>query len=282
MVRPLVALVGVVTMVAIGAGAGELDRLPLGPPELAYSTGSARAGQLYDVRAGKVISEAEALDRLAEARVILLGEEHTAIEQKQLQARLVDGLADRLSTLVLGMEFFHRGDDAVLARWTSGELSGDPFLLASGWYDRGGYNWVYYAPVMDEARRRGLRVVGLNVPREIPRAVSRGGLEALSPEQRAEVGDIQTAGSPQHRYLISRFFGDSVALMPGAWFDRMYAAQCLWDVVMARSILAKLPTDGAMVVVVGSGHVAYGLGIARRIHEELARRGEPDIRVATL
>jgi len=282
MTRALVAFLGVMTLVGITAGAGELDRLPLGSSDLAYSTGSARAGQLYDAQTGKVVTEAEAIDRLAAARVILLGEDHTAIAQKQLQARLVDSLADRAPNLVLGMEFFQRGDDAVLARWTSDELNGDPFLLASDWYDRGGYNWVYYAPVMDEAQRRGLRVVGLNVPREIPRAVSHGGLEGLSPEQRAEVGDVETAGSPQHRYLISRFFGDSVALMPGAWFDRMYAAQCLWDVVMARSILAKLPADGAMVVVVGSGHVAYGLGIARRIHEELARRGEPDIRVATL
>jgi hypothetical protein len=36
-----------------------------------------------------------------------------------------------------------------------------------------------------------------------------------------------------------------------------------------------------MVVIVGSGHVAYDLGIGRRIHDELAAAGRPDMRVAT-
>jgi hypothetical protein len=61
----------------------------------------------------------------------------------------------------------------------------------------------------------------------------------------------------------------------------MYAAQCLWDVVMARSILAELGDDETMVVIVGSGHVAYGLGISHRIREERAAAGLPPVDVAT-
>ncbi len=263
------------------AGAGELERLPLGRWEAAYTLGSGRAGELYVTETGATVSVAEAAALLADARVILLGEEHTSIAQKELQARLLEAIAARVRRPVLGMEFFQRGDDEILGKWTSGELSGDEFLLAANWYDRGGYNWGYYAPVMAVARARHMQVVGLNVDRSIPRTVSRGGLDALTPEQRSEVGTINVGGSPQHRYLIQRYFGDAVAMMPAVWLDRMYAAQCLWDVVMARSIVDKLPEDGTMVVVVGTGHVAFGLGIARRIHEELAARGEPDIQVAT-
>jgi hypothetical protein len=61
----------------------------------------------------------------------------------------------------------------------------------------------------------------------------------------------------------------------------MYAAQCLWDVVMARSILADLRPDETMVVIVGTGHVAYGLGISRQIADELAAAGRPAMAVAT-
>ena len=137
-------------------------------------------------------------------------------------------------------------------------------LEETGWYDRGGYRWEYYRPVMEVAREHGISVVGVNVPREIPRAVNRGGLQALSDEQREQVGSVSTDGSAQHRYLISRYFGDTVALLPPGWFDNMYAAQCLWDVVMARSILGEVAEDTTVVLVVGSGHVAYDLGISRR------------------
>ncbi len=274
-------MAAVVGLVVAGAFAGDLDRLPLGDPDLAYLEGAARAGQLVDCRSGKIVDLDAAVAALARGRVILLGEDHTNLDEKELQARILAGLAGRLPHLVLGMEFFQRNDDAVLAKWTAGTLRGDDFLLASHWYDRGGYNWVYYAPVMEAAREHGLPVAGLNVPREIPRTVSRKGLVGLSPEQKAQVGPVDTGGSPQHHYLIRRYFGDTVAMLPGEWLARMYAAQCAWDVVMARSILDKLPPGGAMVVIVGTGHVAYGLGIARRIHEELARRGEPDIAVTT-
>ncbi|NOZ77668.1 MAG: PDZ domain-containing protein, partial [Acidobacteria bacterium] len=275
-----VAMAGIMLMTATVFGA-DLNQLPLGDAGRAYLFGTARAGQLYDCIAGTVVTEKDAVAELAKGRVILLGEEHTSIDQKRLQAKLVAQLAKRVPHLVLGMEFFERGDGPVLEKWTSGALRGEDFLLASHWYDRGSYNWVYYAPVMDTARAHGLRIVGLNIPRAIPHTVSMEGLKGLTKAQHAEIGPVDTSGSPQHRYLISRYFGDTIAMLPPSWFDRMYQAQCVWDVAMARSILAELPDDGAMVVVVGTGHVAYGLGIARRIHEELAARGLPDIRVTT-
>ena len=92
---------------------------------------------------------------------------------------------------------------------------------------------------------------------------------------------VSTDGSPQHRYLISRYFGDTVAMLPPGWFENMYAAQCLWDVVMARSILAEVAPDTTVVLVVGSGHIAYDLGIPRRLDEERDAAGLPRLRIAT-
>ncbi len=273
---------GLMIVLAAGlGGAGELDLLPLGDPVRALEIGSAKPGQLYDCNAGEKVELEAAVTRLAGARVVLLGEDHTSMPQKELQARLLDRLADGDRPVVLGMEFFQRGDDAALARWGSGQDDDEKLLLATGWYDRGGYRFDYYRTVMEVARRRGLRMVGLNIPRSIVRAVNRGGLESLTPEQRAVVGEVKTAGAPQHRYLMRRYFGESAAMMPPKWFDNMYAAQCVWDTAMARSIVDDLPRDGLMVVVVGAGHVAFDLGIARRIHEECARRGIADVEVAS-
>ncbi len=268
--------------IATAAGAGELDLLPIGPADRSLLLASAPAGVVYDCREADELDAASLAERVGKARVVLLGEDHTDLDQKLFQARVLEALVARGRDLMLGMEFFQRSDAEALRRWGSGEIDEQQLLEAVHWYERGNYRFDYYRPIMDAARAHGIPVVGLNVPRSIPSTVNRSGLDGLDEEQRREVGEVTTTGSPEHRYLIARYFGDTVAQMPPGWFDNMYAAQCLWDVVMARSILADLGPDQTMVVVVGNGHVAYGLGIARRIHEELAARQRPDIQVVTL
>jgi uncharacterized iron-regulated protein len=260
----------------------ELDLLPLGDSERAFLLGSAAPGGFYDTHAGQELSFDEMIDKFAKARVVLLGEEHTSMAQKLMHARILEALAERGVKLMLGMEFFVRDDNPSLASWTTGELDQEQLLDATGWYERGSYHFELYRPVMAVARKHEIPVVGLNVPREIARAINRGGIDGLSDEQRAEIGELNTGGSAQHRYLISRYFGETVAMLPPAWFNNMYTAQSMWDVVMARSILGALQDDVTMVVIVGSGHVAYDLGIPRRIDEELASQGKEQLPVEVL
>jgi uncharacterized iron-regulated protein len=276
------AVLGVVgLLVAPAVSGGELDLLPIGDPGRSYQLGSTPEGTFYDCHNGEVLTLTQLAAELVQARVVLIGEEHTSMDQKLFHGRLLEEMAGLGSDLILGMEFFLRSDREVLERWSQGEIDTETLLREVGWYDRGGYRFAYYQPIMEVARRRGIPVVGLNVERDIPRAVNRGGLDGLDEQQRLEVGEIETGGSPEHRYLIGRYFGETVAMLPPGWFDNMYSAQCLWDVVMARSILDNLRPNATMVVIVGSGHVAYDVGIARRIHDELESAGRPDMKVAT-
>ena len=275
-------ILGLVLMLSSIAVATELDMLPLGDSELANKLGSTEAGLVFDAANDATVDLDDLAVRFAEADVVLLGEEHTAMDQKLLHAQIVEAMAATGRPIVLAMEFFQRSDDAALDRWVRGEIDDRHLLEEAGWYDRGGYRWEYYRPVMEIARAHGMTIVGANVPREIPRAVNRGGLAGLSDEQRREVGEINTDGSPQHRYLISRYFGDTVSMLPPGWFDNMYAAQCLWDVVMARSILTEVEEGRTVVLVVGSGHIAYDLGIPRRLADERAVAGQSPLDVVTL
>lgn len=272
---------GLILVQSAFAATTELDMLPLGASIFATELGSAEAGSIYDAAVGAVVDIEVLAGRFAETNVVLLGEEHTAMDQKLLHAQIVEGMAETGRPIVLAMEFFQRSDNPALEQWVRREIDDRQLLEAAGWYDRGGYRWEYYRPVMEVARNHGMTIVGANVPRDIPRAVNRGGLAGLSDEQRLEVGEISTDGSPQHRYLISRYFGDTVAMLPPGWFDNMYAAQCLWDVVMARSILAEVKEGTTVVLVVGSGHIAYDLGIPRRIDDEREAFGLSKLQIAT-
>ena len=68
--------------------------------------------------------------------------------------------------------------------------------------------------------------------------------------------------------------------MPPETLQRMVEAQCTWDATMAfhaAELIKDNPDPKAVVVVlVGSGHVAYGLGIARQA------KAYTDKRVATV
>jgi membrane-associated protease RseP (regulator of RpoE activity) len=56
--------------------------------------------------------------------------------------------------------------------------------------------------------------------------------------------------------------------MPEPQWKAMFDAQCAWDATMAFNAVEALrkhgKADAVMVVLIGSGHVAYGLGIQRQ------------------
>ena len=74
------------------------------------------------------------------------------MDQKILHAQIVEKMAATGRPIVLAMEFFQRSDGAALDRWVRGQIDDRGLLEESGWYDRGGYRWEYYRPVMEVAR----------------------------------------------------------------------------------------------------------------------------------
>jgi hypothetical protein len=108
--------------------------------------------------------------------------------------------------------------------------------------------------------------VGLNVPRELVSRVAKKGFAALTAEERSLFPGAER-GHPEHEFFIRSTFGDFAVQVP-PWFRNIYAAQKCWDVVMADSMRRALAGPGFRgykgVIIAGSAHVAYGLGIPWR------------------
>ncbi|HEX6200502.1 MAG TPA: ChaN family lipoprotein [Thermoanaerobaculia bacterium] len=225
-----------------------------------------------DTRTGELLSPADLAGRLASARLVLVGESHTSMDFHRAQLRLIQELAATGREVLVGLEMYPYTHQEHLDRWVAGLLTEEGFLELSDWYDAWGYHWDYYRDVFLLARDRGLPLVALNTPREVVTAVRKEGFENLSPEERAHVPESIDLDSEEHRTLFRAFFeedGEGLhAGMSDEQLEAMFAAQVTWDATMAWNAVKALEARGGegavMVVLVGSGHLAYGLGIQRQ------------------
>lgn len=247
-----------------------------------------------DTRTGDLLSPADLAARLASARLVLVGESHTSMDFHRAQLRLIEELAASGRPVLVGLEMYPYTHQEHLDRWVAGLLTEEGFLELSDWYEAWGYHWGYYRDVFLLARDRGLPLVALNTPREVVTAVRKEGFENLSPEERAHVPESIDLDSDEHRTLFRALLGvddeeDGDGLHAGMsdeQLEAMFAAQVTWDATMAWNAVRALEARGGegavMAVLVGSGHLAYGLGIQRQAARWLDSQGGAPWAMATV
>ncbi|MEJ5171673.1 MAG: ChaN family lipoprotein, partial [Fimbriimonadales bacterium] len=173
-------------------------RLPIGPP------GAVRveAGQIVETSSGKAVG-LEAIVRAADGtRFVILGESHDDAAHHRFQAEVIEALAKAGRQVIVGLEMFTRPVQDRLNPWTLGWKTEEEFIQESEWKTQWGFDFALYRPVFEAVRRNRLPMVALNVPREWVRAVGRGGLQALQPDQRAQLPERIDLGWKEHRTLF--------------------------------------------------------------------------------
>ena len=224
---------------------------------------------------GEVVAPADVTRRLAGVSLLLAGESHTAIEFHRVQKRIVEDLHRAGRKVVLGLEMYPYTEQERLDRWTRGELGEDVFLELSRWYRHWGYPWGYYRDIFLFARDARIPMFAINAPREVVASVRKKGFKNLTAEEAAHVPVEIDVASAEHLALFKAFFEDqeedegSVHRPSSeAEWRAMFEAQVAWDATMAHNALRALERnrdpDTIRVVLVGSGHAAYALGIARQ------------------
>lgn len=271
-----VAVAAAVVAPAPAPGQEGVLHLAVGDPERRDREVPLVLDAVADTRTGELLSPADLAARLASARLVLVGESHTSMDFHRAQLRLLEELAATGREVLVGLEMYPYTHQEHLDRWVAGLLTEEGFLELSDWYDAWGYPWGYYRDVFLLARDRGLSLVALNTPREVVTAVRNEGFENLSPEERAHVPESIDLDSDEHRTLFRALLGvngeeDGEGLHAGMsdeQLEAMFAAQVTWDATMAWNAVEALESRGGegavMVVLAGSGHLAYGLGIQRQ------------------
>ncbi|HUJ90440.1 MAG TPA: ChaN family lipoprotein, partial [Syntrophorhabdales bacterium] len=104
-----------------------------------------------------------------------------------------------------------------------------------------------------------------NQRQEIANKVFRGGLDSLSEEEKKLVPSHMDFSDDAYRERLTRVFSEHKGFQTDNFYF-FYQAHILWDETMSESIeqFLKVHPDHQMVVLAGSGHLAYGSGIPKR------------------
>ena len=212
----------------------------------------------------------DAMSRAARARAVLLGENHDSAEHHRFQLQVIAALHAQRPGMVIGLEMLPRSAQPVLDRWVAGGMAEDEFVRDSDWRRAWGFDFSLYAPVFHFARMNRIPMLALNIDRALVRKVGAQGFDALTPSER---GDLTRPAAASVAYLdrlhqsFAAHDGKTTVARDAPGFLRFVEAQQLWDRAMAQAIagsLARSP-DRYVVALIGSGHVAWGDGVARQL-----------------
>ncbi len=265
----------VAILFAPGSARGDdsATRLHLGDPARRDREIAVVLDGITDSARGDTIGPAELAARLDGVRLAFVGESHVQMDFHLVQLRVLQELVQRGRKVMIGLEMYPVPEQKWLDRWCSNrKMTEEKFLAESHWYKNWGYHWNYYRDIFLFAREHDVRMFAVNLPRAAVTTVRQKGFDSLSTEMRTLLPPTVDLTNEEHRTLFRAFFGDSDALhsnMPPAMFEGMYRAQCAWDAGMGWNALQALrtapDTTTIMLVMIGQGHVAYGLGAERQV-----------------
>lgn len=185
------------------------------------------------------------VNALPNAELILLGEQHDAPEHQELARLSVEALASKqaLSALVLEM-----ADAGVSTEGMPTGASEAAVRARLKWNDAG-WPWTRYGPVVMEAVRAGVPVVGSNLPRSAMKAAMKD--DALD-------GKVPSAVLAGHR---ERMIEGHCGLLPESQVPAMARIQIARDERMAQTASMWMRSGKSVLLLAGAEHVKKDRGI---------------------
>jgi len=248
-------------------------RLKIGDEKFKDKTLDIYAGKIYSLQEGKPVTFSKMVKDMRESHFVYIGETHNSLPMHEVQLKVIQALYEQDRELSIGLEMYPVSFQEVLNKWSMGILLRDEFIRDSQWYVNWNYNFGFYENIFQFTKENKIPLYALNVPRAIIREIRLKGWDSLSEEEKKLVPKPDLSHQ-EHRSLIRTIF-ESAELphqMKGKGlemaFEGLYRAQSAWDELMAFNALqANVREKGKMVVLAGSGHLLYNLGINRRAYE---------------
>jgi uncharacterized iron-regulated protein len=207
----------------------------------------------------------EVLEKVADKKIIYVGETHDRFAHHLVQLEVIKGLHQRGKKVAIGMEMFQRPFQKGIDDYIEGRIDERDFLKNTEYFQRWRFDYNQYRPILQFARGARIPVIALNAPREITDRISQGGLETLSADEKKGVPLQLDFSDEAYRERLKKIF-DEHREFGTKNFEFFYQVQVIWDETMAESIdsFLKRNPDTQMVILAGSGHLSFGSGIPQR------------------
>ena len=212
--------------------------------------------RIYDLQQSKELLMSDVVSELKKNRVILVGEHHANIGHHYGQLNVIQTLDEAGARVAIGLEMFRKEDQDALDRWVAGTIGEEEFQAI--YYKNWNFPWSAYRMIFEYAREEKIPMIGLNVPREITRQVSRNGFSSLSEEQKGKLAEVSCRVDKEYMDYIKKAFGGHGHGQMN--FIHFCEAQMVWDnafAVYTLEYLKKNPDD-VVVLLAGVGHVRKG------------------------
>ncbi len=212
--------------------------------------------RMYDLNQEKELPMSQVLADLKKNRIVLVGEHHSNRQHHMAQLAVIRALKEAGLRVAVGLEMFRNESQPALDQWISGEI--DEHRFKKIYYANWNFPWQAYRKIFEYARNQQIRLIGLNVPREITRQVSRNGFKSLTPQQKGKISDISCIVDQEYmNYIRKAFGGHGHGQLNFIYFCE---AQLVWDSAMAVYTLdyLKKNPDSMVVILSGAGHAQKG------------------------
>jgi uncharacterized iron-regulated protein len=212
--------------------------------------------RMFDLNREKELLMSQVLADLKTNRIVLVGEHHNNRQHHRAQLMVIRALKEAGLRVAVGLEMFRNESQAALDQWISGGI--DEKRFEEIYYDNWNFPWQAYRRIFEYARNQQIPLIGLNVPREITRQVSRKGFKSLSPQQKDKISEVSCIVDQEYmNYIRKAFGGHGHGQLNFIYFCE---AQLVWDSAMAVYTLDHLKKnpDSIVVILTGTGHARKG------------------------
>ena len=142
-----------------------------------------RLDGITDTATGEIITPQQMAERLDDVGLLFVGETHTNQEFHDVQFKVIEALHRAGREVMIGLEMFPHTRQDSLDAWIDGAYTEDGFVELAKWYTYWGYRWEYYRDIFLFARDNGIRMYGVNTPRDVVKSVRKKGFKDLTPEE---------------------------------------------------------------------------------------------------
>ncbi len=232
------------------------------------------------IKTSKNLSLKEIVNEIVDKKIIFIGESHTNFAHHINQLNIIKELHKKGKKVVIGMEMFQRKFQGIVDEYIEGKLDEKTFLEKSEYFTRWKFNYNLYKPILDYAKENSIRVIALNLDKEIIKKVTKSGFYALSDKEKELLPKSIDFTNQTYKNSLKTFFSSSAHLNAshknGAKninTDFVYQSQIIWDETMAESISIYLEENediDSFVVLAGTGHIEGFHGIPDRVFRRVS------------